>query len=68
VQVLDYIFLDGAYPADSAIPESVLAELRKEFNYWCLLLSPLLSSSSILHSDADERAGIRLMCVCRVAT
>lgn len=32
--VWDYIFLEGAYPADCSIDERVLAELRKEFNYW----------------------------------
>jgi leucyl-tRNA synthetase len=32
--VWEYVFKRGAYPADCAIPESTLAKLRYEFEYW----------------------------------
>ncbi|CAM9199743.1 unnamed protein product [Ascophyllum nodosum] len=30
----DYVFLRGAYPEGSAVPEEKLAEMRTEFEYW----------------------------------
>jgi len=33
-KVWDHIFMEGPYPADCGIPESTLAKLRKEFNFW----------------------------------
>ncbi|CAN0486221.1 unnamed protein product, partial [Ectocarpus sp. 12 AP-2014] len=30
----DYVFLQGAYPEGSGVPEAKLAEMRTEFEYW----------------------------------
>lgn len=33
-QVWDYIFLGGPLPAGCALPEALLARMRREFEYW----------------------------------
>lgn len=34
LEVWDYIFLKGPYPADCKLPEPLLAKMRAEFEFW----------------------------------
>ena len=34
LQVWNFIFLKGPKPEDSAMPESTLEEMRREFEFW----------------------------------
>eukprot|EP01029_Cantina_marsupialis_P029100 TRINITY_DN779796_c0_g1_i1.p1 TRINITY_DN779796_c0_g1~~TRINITY_DN779796_c0_g1_i1.p1 ORF type:complete len:2023 (-),score=836.43 TRINITY_DN779796_c0_g1_i1:182-6250(-) len=32
--VFDYVFMKGEYPTECGIPQEILAEMKKEFNFW----------------------------------